>query len=293
MIIVSLIGGLGNQLFQYALGRTLAEKHQTELYLDVSGFQNYQLHRYSLQHFRIVEKFMPPDLERRLSWSRSRGRLSHWSYQVRRRFDPQRYPVTVSERGFRFDPSVLSRSPPVHLEGYWQSEQYFSSIAEILREELAVRSTASCRNQELAQLMTESESISLHVRRGDYASNPQTLAIHGVCSTEFYERALRHVRSFCSNPHVFIFSDDPEWCRANLNIELPTTYVDHNDAAHNYEDLRLMSSCRYNIIANSTFSWWGAWLNRHPARIVVAPARWFQTTERDDTDLIPPGWIRM
>ena len=135
--------------------------------------------------------------------------------------------------------------------------------------------------------------MSIHVRRGDYVSDAITQEIHGLSPLEYYAAAIQHIAHVAVQPHFFVFSDDPSWVRQNLHIDYPTTYVEHNTADRNYEDLRLMSLCRHHIIANSTFSWWGAWLGSNRAKMVIAPKRWFNTPDKDTRDLIPRSWIQL
>jgi hypothetical protein len=197
---------------------------------------------------------------------------------------------TIVEDGFRFDPRVLQAEGNLYLDGYWQSEKYFSSISDVLRKELTLKDEPDAINKELAQVIAESDSVSLHIRRGDYASDPETNRIHGTCSLEFYRMAANELMKTVTAPHFFVFSDEPEWARENLEIDGLVTFVSHNAVAKDYEDLRLMSSCKHHIIANSSFSWWGAWLGNYPEKIVFAPKTWFQTELHDVKDLIPKTW---
>ena len=135
--------------------------------------------------------------------------------------------------------------------------------------------------------------MSLHVRRTDYVQNALTNKIHGVCDQDYYASCVRYIGDQVSNPHFFIFSDEPQWAKDNLMFDFPMTVVDCNDASRNYEDLRLMSTCKHNIIANSSFSWWGAWLNSNPNKIICAPKQWFTDSTRNTKDLIPSNWIRL
>lgn len=140
--------------------------------------------------------------------------------------------------------------------------------------------------------MQQCESVSVHVRRGDYVTLASASAYHGLCTLDYYHRAIRHVAERVANPTLFVFSDDPEWTKANLHSPFPTHYVDHNPAGKAFQDLRLMSLCRHHILANSSFSWWGAWLSRSNGGLVIAPERWY-AVNRPTPDLIPARWIRM
>jgi hypothetical protein len=199
----------------------------------------------------------------------------------------------VVEKGMPFDPEVAERQPPAYFEGYWQSEKYFIEARSTLLEELEVKSPLTGGNLAIANEMERCESVSIHVRRGDYAADPRTLAVHGLCGPDYYKRADAHLQAARGSLVGFVFSDDISWCRQNLKLSMPLRFVDHNDAGRNFEDLRLMSRCKHHVIANSSFSWWGAWLNPREHKVVIAPSKWFATPDRDAKDIVPPGWIRV
>ncbi len=293
MVIVKLIGGLGNQLFQYAAARKLANKHSTELKLDVSGFETYKLHKYSLSHFNIQENFASEGEINALTGQRKEGTITRIFRRALHK--PAKLPAThIKEKNpFHFDPEILNLPDGVYLEGYWQSEKYFSDIESIVRKELTVKTPLSGKDKELAKQMDSCDSVSIHIRRGDYVTNPHTSMVHGTSDLDYYNRCIRSIAESVKNPHFFVFSDDPEWVRDNLNPPYPTTFVDHNGADRNHEDLRLMSQCKHNIIANSTFSWWGAWLNSNPEKVVLAPKLWFRSDKYNNKDLIPDRWIKI
>ena len=197
------------------------------------------------------------------------------------------------EPHFQFDPALLELRAPVYLDGYWQSERYFSSIAVLLRQELTAKAPLDPKNEALARSIDAVNAVSLHVRRGDYVDNPATTRFHGVCSLDYYQRAIDYISLRVEAPHLFVFSDDPQWTRANLRYAAATTFVDANPPDRGYRDMGLMARCRHHIIANSSFSWWGAWLNPSCEKIVIAPDRWFSAARNDTRDLIPPGWVRL
>lgn len=292
MIIVKLIGGLGNQMFQYAAGRRLAKKLGVELKLDVLGFEEYKLHRYSLCAFSIKEKFASREevlALTALGWGVFAG--------VARRL-LGRPPVQTSshfkeKKLFCFDPEVFTLSDNVYLDGSWQNEKYFKDIEDIIRREFTVKASPEGRNKELLDEMSGCESVALHVRRADFVDNAYTAGVHGVCGVDYYERAVRMLADRLAYPRFYVFSDDPGWAGENLKLGHPTTVVDHNGADKNYEDLRLMSGCKHQIIANSTFSWWGAWLNQNQGKVVIAPGRWMLSNEYDASDVVPRGWEKL
>jgi hypothetical protein len=165
-------------------------------------------------------------------------------------------------------------------------------VASTIRTDFAFRQPLTGLNVEIAQEIAVVNSVSLHIRRGDYASNPKTLSTHGTCSLAYYKEAIRKIIERVESPHLFVFSDDIDWARDNLNIDLPIRYVDHNRDSESFNDMRLMSLCRHHIIANSSFSWWGAWLNPHEDKIVVAPNNWFANSN-NTKDLLPTGWFAL
>ena len=292
MVIVPLRGGLGNQLFQYATGRAIAYRNNVPLKLNIQKYEDNPFRKYELDSFNIVASIASPDDIARLTRSGQRG-LGARGFALIQRCLPYYRRSVVTERYHHFDPNILKVSGKVYLVGYWQSEKYFADIKSLLRKELAVRYPPDRLNQETSQLIGKTESVSVHVRRGDYVSNPAFHQHHGVCSLGYYRVAVQELTHTVKEPHFFVFSDDMEWVRENLRLSYPISYVAHNGIEKAYEDLRLMSQCKHHIIANSTFSWWGAWLCTHPAKIVVAPKKWFNKADRDDRDLIPALWIRV
>lgn len=290
MILSHILGGLGNQMFQYAAGRSLSLTRDEPLRLDVSDFASYGLH----QNFELARVFsgpvslaVPGDVRTVLGWQSSR----HIRRIVARpalRF--LRSPQLVVEPHFYYWPDICNVQLPCYLVGYWQSERYFAAQTNTIRADFTFRQPLAGRNLELAQEIETINAVSLHIRRGDFVSNPKTMAIHGVCPLAYYESAVRYIAERVDAPHFFVFSDDMDWVRANLNMDHPCRYVNHNRGSESYNDMRLMSLCRHYIIANSSFSWWGAWLNPNPEKIVVAPKKWF-TKESNLEDLFPQGWV--
>lgn len=268
MIIVKLIGGLGNQLFQYALGRHVAEIHNTELLLDLSEFETYELHKYALFGLNVKENFATKDQINAL-------------------------PV-CKEKHFHFDPEFKNFPNDVVLKGYWQTEKYFVDIEDIIREECSLKNAAGGKDKEVLQSITMLNSVSLHIRRGDYVKNTYESQILVSKDLEYYNQCVEYIAERVPDCHFFIFSDDPAWVKENLKLSYPVIFVDHNDANTNYEDLRLMSYCKHNIICNSSFSWWGAWFNSNPEKIVCAPKKWFsdETKYIDSKNLVPERWVK-
>lgn len=289
MIVCQLQGGLGNQLFQYALGRTLAARHEVPLVLDTNVVDASADRAFALGAFDLRARTLSASERTTLRLpSRPLGRIG----RVLSRFAARpRIPVLI-ERSFSFDPSVLAAPPECYLVGYWQSYRYFEHNDAILRDELLRLPPAEGANLAMAARIAGTPAVSLHVRRGDYL-NPGTRDFHGLCDQSYYQRAETLLRERVGDIHVYVFSDDPGWAIENLKLVSPMTVVDHNDPGQAHEDLRLMALCRHHIAANSTFSWWGAWLGTNPDRTVIAPRRWFQAPGMSDADLVPPSWLRL
>lgn len=292
MIISNIIGGLGNQMFQYATGRAISLHYGVPLKLDTADFDNYQLHQgFELQRVfdckaEIADK---TDIRRILGWQTLPG--------MRRILTPSnmaafRHKGFIIEPHFHYWSNIKSIPRDSYLTGYWQSEKYFLAVADQIREDFSFRLAPKDKNVELAEQIVQVNAVSLHVRRGDYVNNPKTTATHGLCSLDYYHASIRHIAEQIQQPHFFVFSDDIAWVKNNLNIDFPHQYIDHNQGAESYNDMRLMSLCKHHIIANSSFSWWGAWLNPQVNKIVVAPKRWF-ASQIDVQDLLPQDWIKL
>jgi hypothetical protein len=297
MIIVKLMGGLGNQMFQYAMGRSLAHRHNTQLKLDLSFLESTPEvttpRVYELEHFNITGEIATP-LEVAEFTGKYNDLFQSALVKMRRLIGlSAASPFHYVERHFHFDPAVLDAPDNTYLEGYWQSEKYFRDTEDIILHEFVVTSEPDEWNRRMAEEIEATASFSIHVRRGDYVADKATSEYHGVCSLDYYRTAVDMIVSQIKSPHFFVFSDDPAWVKENLELRYPVTFMDHNGPRRSHEDLRLMSLCKHHIIANSSFSWWGAWLCRNPNKIVIAPERWFNDTEIDTKDLLPERWIRI
>jgi len=284
-VIVHVIGGLGNQMFQYAAGRALAARLGRPLLLDTSDFARYPLRTFALDRFAAPVEQAP----RRYRWLVRVGRTPLWPLLPA---GLRVLHVREQSHAYQSWPPIPTASP-VFLSGYWQSERYFAEIADTIRRDFTVAAPPTGRNAALLGEITACDAVAVHVRRGDYVSDPATAARHGVCGLDYYTAALERIEAAVSAPRYFVFSDDIPWAREHLRFTAPATFIDHNAAAP-WEDLRLMAACRHFVIANSSFSWWGAWLAEHAAaeKLVIAPRRWFVAAE-DARDLLPPSWVRL
>jgi len=295
MIIVRILGGLGNQLFQYAMGRAVAYRNNLELKLDLSLQDNYSLRSYELNFFNI-EADIATKKEIYYFKVYRRQVITRAVNKARRILLPRYKQKVIKQRGLLFDPDILKVKGSTYLSGDWQSEKYFIDIADSIRKEFTIKNQPDEVNTLLLKKIDSTNAVSLHIRRGDYASNPKTRKFHGVLDLDYYIHALDLITRQNKDAHVFVFSDDIPWARQNFKISLPVDFIDHNGSDKGYEDLRLMSHCKHHIIANSTFSWWGAWLAENPNKMVIAPRRWFAEIEMIEIQkmkIVPEGWIQI
>lgn len=201
-------------------------------------------------------------------------------------------PVFYAESGYTFDPMVIDLKDDVYLKGRFHSEKYFADIAHIIAEKYTLKSTSK-KADELHKEIIKCNSISVHIRRGDYVSNPRNLERYGTCTTEYYNECMSRVLSSGDAPKFYVFSDEPGWVRSNMTFPADSVYVTREGLDSDSEEIFLMSSCKQHITANSTFSWWGAWLGQNPDKTVYTPKRWFLAQDLDTADLIPDTWIRV
>ena len=283
MIIVKLGGGLGNQLFQYACGRRLALKNNDILKLDIEAYSEKNPRLYGLGHFNIVENFASSvEIKNlRLPYGLVSRCIRSFRSRILRKFN------------IGFDPKILDLKGDIYLEGFWKNERYFFDINKLIREEFTLRNPFSLAAKDASQMIFgEICPVAIHVRRGDYVSVAGTARYHGVCSQEYYRDALVYLSRRAKISRLFIFSDDIEWVKKNMKFDHPFTFVS-KEGIPDYEELLLMSYCKHNIIANSTFSWWAAWLNMNSNKIIIAPKRWLAKTGNDYYEEIPNTWIKM
>ena len=297
MIITRLSGGIGNQLFQYALGRNLSFKNKTELKIEISDFDDSKNPRiYKLDTFNVSAVLAnKKDFKKTgLPNMKNKNFLNRIIRKILRIFDGRK-PIYkrkfVIEPYFQFCPDILKIDASCYLSGVWQSEKYFKDIEKVMRKEFTLKNKPSVGAENWIGKVSECDSVSIHIRRGDYVNSQKTNQFHGVCSLEYYNEAIALIVQKIANPVFFVFSDDIAWARANLKTRYSIEYVSDKKIP-DYEELIIMSRCKHNILANSSFSWWGAWLNENPDKIVIAPKKWF--AENIDTkDLIPPSWVRL
>jgi hypothetical protein len=294
MIVSNVIGGLGNQMFQYAMGRALSLRLNCPLHLSTDMFDGYGLHNgYELER---VFGIRCPEVDlgtlagiigwranRTVRYALGRPRLHRlWGSGA------------LIERSFLHDADLVARvSAPVYVHGYWQSEKYFLAFQETVRSDFRFLGEWSEKDLEVLELMRAAPSISVHVRRGDYLSGKNSSFFSNI-PVAYYEKAMKTAEERIPSARFFVFSDDPEWAATYIRSEsAEVIHVSHNQGVRSSNDMRLMASADHQIIANSTFSWWGAWLNPNPEKMVFVPARWFGGNGPSDRDLIPGRWFRI
>jgi hypothetical protein len=276
MIISELIGGLGNQMFQYAAGFSLAARSGQPFRTDSTAFETYAVRSYALPHLCV-----------------SAGEATYNDKVL-----VSSTGVALNEGPIGFDPRFRGVFDAAYLKGYWQSEQYFAPYRDQLISEFKPHQAPSDGDLEIVAEMEECIPIMLHVRRGDYVSNPSAAKFHGLMPIDYYKAGVARVlktidKDKRADVACFVFSDDPTWAKRALSFLGRVTVVDHNSGDLGFMDMQLMAKARHHVIANSSFSWWGAWLCEQPGQVVVAPKRWFVDETINTDDLIPSRWIRI
>ena len=279
MVVTRLLGGLGNQMFQYAYGLQLARLSLQPLFIDASGFATYDLHALAITNFCISAPQLPPHESKRIPRRFREG--NRWSDALHACCNSflrseSRALSLRRERPFGFAEKYLRSATNVYLDGYWQSERFFAGAQQQLRSEFRPKHALSDVSLRVAERIQSEVSVALHVRRGDYVTNPEARKIYRNLGRDYYRKCLDDLRQRSTGLKVFLFSNDVEWCLRELDVGLPFVPVTHNDATTAYEDLYLMSLCDHAIIANSSFSWWGAFLGENTrGRRVYHPDPWF------------------
>ncbi len=296
MVTVFLRGGLGNQMFQYAAGLAAAKKNNADLVLDTVFLndrfprRNFAYRTYDLDMFMLEPKFT------RLSRISTNVPIPGlWlgidlaSISLGGTFGQR---VIKEKQDLLFDPEIFHKQGDILLWGRWEDERYFTDIAVDIRDAFTFCYPFVGEAVAIADDIHSSNSVSVHVRRGDFAAFKNVVQLMGETDLSYYERAANYIAEYVDKPKFFVFSDDIDWCKKNFTLPSSTVYVPASAAGPKAAfHLRLMSLCKHNIIANSTFSWWGAWLNANPKKIVVAPKRWYANLASGD--IVPKHWIRV
>lgn len=289
MIIINLKGGLGNQMFQYACGRSLAFKKGTNSKIDSSGYRTDNFRSFDLNNFNIEENLATTEEIRKNKYPY--GPLSKLNRFIQKKVCKQNHigwePKTIQKIEW-----AISEKKDIYLDGYWQSYKYFEDNKEIVIKDFSLRLPLETSHPELIEKIKNLNTVSLSVRRTDYL-DPQNLKTLGICSPQYYQKAIALIKEKVPNPHFFVFSDDPGWVKENINFGSSPVNYEADEKLTNYQAVTLMAKCQHNIIANSSFSWWGAWLNQNPNKIVIAPDIWFTNGSIKIDDIIPPTWNKL
>lgn len=276
MIISRVLGGLGNQMFQYAIAKAIAKKNNTIYKLDIELFERYKLFPYKLNTFNIEENIAIHD-----EIKKYHGDQSLFS-KVLRRVKMSKYFYREKDK-FVFDSNVFKYTN-IYLDGYWQNDKYFREIQNELRREFTPKKVSESI-EELCNKIKNENSVSIHIRRGDYKEHVK----FGLLPMEYYKEAINIITKTVNDTKFYIFSNDSEWCKENF-VLLKDRYIVKGSSE--VEDLYLMQHCKYNIIANSTFSWWAAWLNGYEKKIIIAPKFWKKSSEKS-SQWLPKEWIKI
>ncbi|MFZ2038539.1 MAG: alpha-1,2-fucosyltransferase [Minisyncoccia bacterium] len=281
MIKIKLMGGMGNQMFQYATARALGIKNGKNITLNTNYFSNIPKgdtpRHFQLNVFNITGKG-------------SNRKLDNILFLLFFRYLPRIFPalrnekkqIVLANKLLRFDLSA-------YLSGYFQNEKYFKDNRNTLLKEFTLNTKLSEEGKRMEKILRENQSVCLNIRRSDYL-RPDYVKIYGACTMEYYSLALKYIYTKVEKPLICIFSDDPEWVKKEFKME--NVIFAGNDILKDYEQMYLMTQCKHNIIANSSFAWWGAWLNQNPNKIVIAPKQWFANKTANELDILPPEWIQ-
>ena len=275
MITVNLKGGLGNQLFQYAFGRRLSLLRQEELVLDLDGLKadTVTKREYALEPFKLSEKIKTVNSGHKVSL------LSVLKKKILKQYN------------IGYNPKLL-HSKDTYLEGFFQSYKYLDPIRGVLLEEVSLVESIDSKYQSLLSKIAECNAVSVHIRRGDYVNDAKTKLAHYTFGLEYYQKAFEIIFKKIDSPVFFVFSDDIEWAKDNLSLGTEAVFVS-NPEIKDYEELIIMSRCKNNIIANSSFSFWATWLNQNADKVVIAPKKWNNLYNKAYKDLLPDNWLKI
>jgi hypothetical protein len=293
MIIIELKGGLGNQMFQYAIASIIAQKKSATVLIDTNFFnKTNKTQGFTLRNFEL-SIFNNPYIKASASEIAGFHQLSVIS-KLKKKLGLN-YLKIYEEPSFGFQADALSIKTPVYLKGYFQSYKYYIGNENYIKDIFSFPDDAlDSVNVKIMLTIKNANSISIHIRRGDYVQDKVTQEFHGNCSFEYYLNAITLLTSNTSDFKLFFFSDDCDWVKEQFkDLACSKIFIDHNKNEDSWKDMFLMSCCKHNIISNSSFSWWAAWLNKNSEKRVIAPKKWFTAIEIGTNDLIPNEWIRL
>jgi len=292
MIKIQFSGGLGNQMFQYAFAKHLAVKNNTDLVLDLSyiesklPFKKFSTPmQYELDIFNIDAK-----LEKLFFGNAVTYPFAKSEFILKTKINTKKLNL-LKENNLSFNAEYLNFPDNSFIQGNFQSELYFKEIEKIIRKDFTFNTKLDNENQHILEQIQQTNAVAVHIRRGDYLSIKKNASKFRSLDINYYKNAVNILENKTEQPAYFIFSDNIEWAKNHLNLEAKTTFINHNKGKNSYLDMFLMSQCKHNIIANSTFSWWSAWLNSNHKKLVIAPKIWFLTEEFNQNDIVPKSWI--
>lgn len=281
-------------MFQYAFGKALAIKNNTELTLSTSYLQSKLPFKrwttpmqYELDIFRLKA-----NLEENI-FSNKLYPFAKMEHLLREKMNDSKMNV-VKETQFHFQPALLDAPDNSFVKGNFQSEKYFESIESVIRDEFKFTKQLDLENLKWKNEILNSNSVSIHIRRGDYISLKQNANKFAQIPLSYYQSAITYISQNLPSSVFFVFSDDIKWVKENLISDAPLHFIENNNTPQtSHFDMQLMSLCKHNIICNSTFSWWSAWLNNNPQKMVIAPQNWFADISINSQDIIPDEWIKL
>lgn len=280
-LIIKLDGRMGNQMFQWAFARAYEAKNGILPLIDDSE-ETLKLSQFSLiKDLKTAKKpLLNRILRKTIPFRNLRNKLTRINYTL---------PPAREEYFNKFSPDLLEAKEQAYFQGFFQTEKYFIDIRNQLLNDFMINEKLNTENREMLEKIITTNSVSVHFRRGDY-TKARVSKIFGVCTEKYYKNAINIIAQKTLEPlTLFVFSDDINWVKQNIKFDYETNFVDINSGKQAIFDLLLMKNCKHNVIANSSFSWWGAWLNETPDKIVVAPTPWMENT--DNNDIIPENWI--
>jgi len=279
-------------MFQYAAAKALARRLNTTLYFDNQTFSKDNTQA-TTRHFELdIFKIDYPIR----STIKSKFLVKAYPYIQKHREFFQNFGFLTDTYAILYHPAFETIRGNITMLGYFQNDQYFKNIVSEIRNDFSFKKPLTGKNIDLSKKIKTSESISIHIRRGDYLTNKNATSNFITCNIDYYKNAIEYISDRINNPEFYVFSDDPVWVKNNINfVDHPVSYIDWNNGSDSYIDMQLMSLCKHNIIANSSFSWWGAWLNSNMEKIVIAPSKWFQEEKKNNLldNFYPIGWIKI
>lgn len=295
--LVKLNGGLGNQMFQCAFAYVLAKKSNSQVLFDFSYFEevpddkNVVIRPFELNFFNTDCKKASGDDLKKVVHADNRSIISKILWKIFKigKCKPRKNIIT-QKKAYEFDKKLFNNLDYYYYDGYFQNEKYFKDYRDEILKLFSLNETLDEKNQAILDNILQTNSVSIHVRRGDYVTLKSANDFHGVCTLDYYKKAIKYISKRIKNPHFFLFSDDIGWVMDNLKTDYPFTVIDFNPLK-GWMDMNLMKNCKHNITANSSFSWWSAWLNDNPDKIVIAPEKWI--LQKSKCNIIPKNWVKM